>query len=303
MAAPSPTALRVFTILAVAVIAVSLSAIFIRMADAPGIVVAFYRMLFASLLLVPVTLPALGRAKFTARSLSYTVLAGVFLAVHFATWITSLSYTTVAASVTLTTSTPLWMALFSWLFLGRPPPLAMLMGVLLAVAGGAMIGFGDLAGGSRPLLGDSLALLGAISVTVYFLLGRAAQRLGLGLAAYAGGAYAVAALVLLPVPALFGYSYLAYPAEVFMWIGLLAAVPQLVGHTGINYAMKYIDPTLVATIILLEPVFAALLALLVFAEMPGTLTLLGAAVLLAGVAITSRTGAAQPPELDASGRG
>lgn len=296
MAAPSPTTLRVFTILAVAVIAVSLSAIFIRMADAPGIVVAFYRMLFASLLLAPVTLPALRKAKFTARSFIYTALAGVFLAIHFATWITSLSYTTVAASVTLTTSTPLWMALFSWLFLGRPPPLAMLMGVLLAVAGGAMIGFGDLAGGSRPLLGDSLALLGAISVTFYFLLGRSAQRLGLGLGAYAGGAYAVAALVLLPVPALFGYSYLAYPTEVFLWIGLLAAVPQLVGHTGINYAMKYIDPTLVATIILLEPVFAALLALLVFAEVPGTLTLLGAAVLLTGVAVTSRTGAARPPD-------
>lgn len=303
MAAPSPTALRVFAILAVAVVAVSLSAIFIRMADAPGIVVAFYRMLFATLLLAPVTLPALRKAKFTARSFTYTALAGVFLAVHFATWITSLSYTTVAASVTLTTSTPLWMALFSWLFLGRPPPLAMLMGVLLAVAGGAMIGFGDLAGGSRPLLGDSLALLGAISVTVYFLLGREAQRLGLGLGAYAGGAYAVAALVLFPIPALFGYSYLAYPSEVFLWIGLLAAVPQLVGHTGINYAMKYMDPTLVATIILLEPVFAALLALLVFAEMPGTLTLLGAAVLLAGVAITSRSGAAQPPEPEPAARG
>lgn len=284
----APATGRVLLVLAVAVLAVSLSAIFIRLADAPGVVVALYRMLIAALLLVPFTLRGLRRTPFNRRTLFYTLLAGFFLAVHFAAWITSLSFTTVAASVTLVTSNPLWVALFSWLFLGKPPSLAMLFGVLLAVAGGAMIGFGDLAGGSAPLLGDALALLGALTVSAYLLLGRAAQRHGLGLTAYAGSAYAIAALVLLPLPALFGLPYLGYPAPTIGWVFLLAALPQLVGHTGVNYAMKFLDPTLVASMILLEPVAAALLALLLFGETPGGVTVAGAAILLLGVILATR---------------
>ena len=296
MAAPSPaqpTTGRVFLVLLVAVAAVSLSAIFIRMAEAPGVVVANYRMLIAALLLAPITWRGLRRTPFNRRTLGYTVLAGLFLAVHFAAWISSLSFTTVAASVTLVCSNPLWVALFSWLFLGRPPSLAMLMGVLLAVAGGAMIAFGDLGGGTDPLLGDGLALIGALTVSAYLLLGRAAQRQGLSLGAYAGSAYTVAALILLPVPALFGLPYLGYETATFGWIFLLAALPQLVGHTGVNYAMKFLDPTLVTTIILLEPIGAALLALLLFSEVPGLLTVLGAVILLLGVLLTVRFSQAQ----------
>lgn len=285
---PPATPATVFPVLAAAVTAVSLAAIFIRLAEAPSVVVACYRLLIAAVLLAPLTLRGLRSTPFNKTTLLYTVLAGIFLAIHFAAWISSLSYTTVAASVTLVTTNPLWVALFSWLFLSRPPSLAMLLGVLLAVAGGALIGFGDLAGGSDPLLGDSLALLGALTVSAYLLLGRAAQRRGLGLAAYAGSAYTVAALVLLPFPWLLGLPYLDYPTATFGWIFLLAAVPQLIGHTGINYAMKFLDPTLVATVILLEPVGAGVLALLVFEEVPRGVTLLGAAVLLAGVLLTSR---------------
>ncbi|MEX2536552.1 MAG: DMT family transporter [Trueperaceae bacterium] len=298
MAAPLPLAPntgRIFLILAIAVGAVSLSAVFIRLADAPGVVVACYRMVIASLLLAPITWRGLRRTPFTRRTLGYTVLAGIFLAIHFAAWISSLSYTTVAASVTLVCTNPLWVALFSWLFLSKPPSLSMLLGVLLAVAGGAMIAFGDLAGGSAPLLGDGLALLGALTVSAYLLLGRAAQRAGLGLGAYAGSAYSVAALILLPVPALFGLPYFEYSGATFGWIFLLAVLPQLVGHTGVNYAMKFLDPTLVATMILLEPVVAALLALLLFTEVPGVVTLLGAVLLLLGVLLTVRFGQARQP--------
>ena len=291
MASPSPSPPapgRVLLVLLVAVAAVSLSAIFIRLAQAPGVVVASYRMLMAALLLAPLTWRGLRRTPFNRKSLGYTLLAGAFLAIHFAAWISSLSFTTVAASVTLVCSNPLWVALFSWLFLGRPPSLTMLMGVLLAVLGGAMIAFGDLSGGSAPLLGDALALVGALTVSAYLLLGRAAQQAGLGLGAYAGSAYTVAAILLLPVPALFGLPYLGYEVATFGWIFLLAALPQLVGHTGFNYAVKFLDPTLVTTFILLEPIGAALLALLIFGEVPGLLTVAGAAVLLLGVLLTVR---------------
>ncbi len=286
MAHPSPA--RVYLVLGLAVLAVSLAAIFIRLADAPGLVVAAIRMLLASVVVLPWTIRGLRRTPPTRDNIGYAVLAGVFLAGHFATWITSLTYTTVAASVTLVTTIPLWVALLGWFFLGRAPSLTVLLGVLIAVAGGATIGFGDFGGGSAPLLGDALALTGALCSSAYLLLGRSAQRRGLGLDAYVGVAYGVAALLLLPLPALFGMTFGGYTAATYGWIVLLALIPQLVGHTGLNFAIKHLDPTLVATAVLLEPVGSTVLALLLFREIPGALTLFGAGVLLAGVALTIR---------------
>jgi drug/metabolite transporter (DMT)-like permease len=291
-----PPHARVVAILSVALLAISVAAVFIRLAEAPGVVVAVWRMSIATLVLAPLTLRALRRTPLRRANAAPAIWAGLLLGVHFATWISSLSYTTVAASVSLVSTTPLWVALMSWAFLRRAPTLGILLGVLVAVAGGAVIAFGDLvgaAGGSAapaPLLGDALALVGAIAIAGYLLLGRAAQRRGLGIDAYAGVAYGVAALVLLPLPALVGVPYLDYPASTFGWILALALVPQLVGHTGINYAMRHLDPTRVATATLLEPVGAALLAVALFGEVPSVTTAVGAVVLLIGVLLTVRAG-------------
>jgi drug/metabolite transporter (DMT)-like permease len=272
------------------------AAVFIRLADAPGVVVAAWRMVIASVVLLPITVRALRRTPLRCGNVGPTLGAGLLLGVHFATWISSLSFTTVAASVSLVATTPLWVALMSWAFLRRAPTLTVLLGVLLAVAGGAIIAFGDLlrtptaASAPAPLLGDALALVGAVAIAGYLLLGRSAQRRGLGIDAYAGVAYALAALVLLPLPAVAGLSYVDYPPATFGWILALALVPQLVGHTGINFAMRHLDPTRVATATLLEPVGAALLALALFAEVPSAATAVGAAILLAGVLMTVRTG-------------
>lgn len=283
-----PSSFKLYLALAATVITVSMAAIFIRLADAPGVVVASYRMVLASLIFLPLSIRGVKRTPFTGVTLRYTVLAGVCLGVHFATWISSLTFTTVAASVTLVASQPLWVALFSWLFLASPPSFTVLLGVLTAVAGGALIGFGDLTSGSAPLLGDGLAVIGAISVAAYMLLGRAAQKRGLGLNAYVGVAYGVAALVLLPLPWLFGFDYTGYSVATYGWIVALALVPQLIGHTSLNYVMKYLNPTLVATFILLEPIGSSLMALALFKEVPSLLTLLGALILLVGVGLTIR---------------
>jgi len=291
-----PPNARVVAILSVALLAISVAAVFIRLAEAPGVVVAAWRMAIASLVLAPLTLRALRRTPLRRANAWPAIVAGLLLGVHFATWISSLSYTTVAASVSLVSTTPLWVALMSWAFLRRAPTLGILLGVLVAVAGGAVIAFGDLVGAASgpaapaPLLGDALALIGAIAIAGYLLLGRAAQRRGLGIDAYAGVAYAVAAIFLLPLPALVGVPYFDYPAATFGWILALALVPQLVGHTGINYAMRHLDPTRVATATLLEPVGAALLAVALFGEVPGATTAVGAVVLLVGVLLTVRAG-------------
>lgn len=290
---PGPPVRRVALVLGVALAAVSFAAIFIRWADAPGVLVALYRMLIAALLMAPMTIRGLRRTRPTRATARATFLAGVALAVHFATWITSLSYTTVAASVSLAATAPLWVALLAWWLQRRPPSLLTLLGALVAVGGAAVIGYADVGAaaeqaGQRALLGDALALAGAVAAGAYLLLGRHAQELGLGLQAYAGSAYAVAAVVLAPLPALLGVPYLGYPTITYLAVAALAVVPQLIGHTGINYAAKHLDTTLVAAALLLEPIGAGLLALLLFGEEPAALTVLGAVVLLVGVALTSR---------------
>jgi drug/metabolite transporter (DMT)-like permease len=286
-ASSTPSPVRVAGVLVAAVVAISLAAIFTRLADAPGGVVALWRMAFATALIAPSGLRALGRRPPPPKALLPALLAGVLLAAHFATWLTSLQYTTVAASVTLVTTVPIWVALFAWIG-GSPPTRGVAVGLVLAILGGAMIGFGDLHGGSAPLLGDALALAGAITVAGYFLLGRRAQRAGLSIAGYAFVAYATAALVLLPLPLLLGAPYLSWPPATWGWIVAMAAVPQLIGHTGLNWANRHLDPTVVATVTLLEPIGAGVLAWLLFTEVPGALTLLGAPVLLAGVAAVVR---------------
>lgn len=284
---PAPSSLRLAVVLVAAVLAISFAAIFTRLAEAPGVVVAFWRMAFSIVLLAPFTVRALRRTPPTTRSLRPALWAGVLLGLHFATWLSSLAYTTVAASVTLVTTVPLWVALIEWVR-GRRPPRGVIVGLVIAIAGGVSIGLGDLRGGSAPLLGDLLALVGALTVAGYFLLGRHAQHAGLSTGAYAGIAYTVAAAVLLPLPFLFGAPYVAWPAETWLWIFLMAAAPQLIGHTGLNWANRHLDPTLVATVTLLEPIGAGLLALVLFGEIPGLFVLLGAPVLLLGVALVVR---------------
>lgn len=274
-------------VLTATVLAVSMGAVFVRMADAPGVVVALYRMSLAALLFLPF---ALRSRTATPAALGLSALSGVMLAGHFATWISSLSYTSVAASVALVSTNPLWLVLISWLILRAPVSRATLIGVLVAVAGGVLIGFdgtaGPAANGMAPL-GNGLAVAGAIFVSAYLLLGQAAQRHGMSVIGQAGVAYLVAALTLLPLPLLIGEAYWPYSAVTLGWIALMALIPQLVGHTGINYAIRYMNPTVVSTIILLEPVGAGILALLIFGELPGWPTLAGAPLLLAGVMIVN----------------
>lgn len=268
-----------------------MSAIFVRLAEAPGPIIALYRLVIAGLLSLPMTLRGLRQSRVTPRGIMLSLAAGLLLGWHFATWITSLDYTTIAASMTLVTSSPLWLVLLGWLFLKERPGRALLGAVLVAGAGAVLIG-SDTAGGGRaaaPLLGNTLALSGALFVSANMLLGRAAQRTGLSVLAYSGITYLTAAATLLPVPALLDLPYWGpYPPAAFFWIAALAVVSQLVGHTALNYALRFLDPTLIATVLLLEPVVASLLGFAVFGELPGLLTAGGATVLLTGVALVVR---------------
>ena len=215
------------------------------------------------------------------------MLAGIFLGVHLALWIISLAYTSIVASATIVTTNPIWVALILWVWRGEKPSRLTAAGIIVAISGGALIAVGDAWGasaGSNPLLGDLLALGGALTVSVYLIFGREAQHRGLSIGQYVATAYVVGALTLLPTPLLLGSGYSGWPVEVYLYGLLLAFIPQLVGHSSFNWAVRWISPTLVALVILAEPVGGSILGFLVFGEVPGTFVLAGAAVLLIGVA-------------------
>lgn len=282
-------------IVGIGVLAVSTSAIFVRLslqASSSGgigfsLVLAASRLAIASALLLPAWRNFRG-ASFERRAIYYSGAAGIFLAVHFATWITSLSYTSIAASTTLVTTNPIWIALLSWAWFNEKPTALTGLGIAIAVAGGIMISLGETGNaslGNNPLLGNGLALVGAWSVSVYFLLGREAQRWGLSISSHVALVYTVAAVILVPLPFIAGTSYLGYSASVYGYIALMALFPQLIGHTSFNWAVRWVSPTLVTLMILLEPIGASILGAILFDEIPNEWVLGGAGIILGGVAI------------------
>ncbi len=296
------TARSAYPALALGVAAVSSAALFIRLAfEALGtrglgesVLIAAGRLLIAALATLPLAVSARPLAR-GRRGVVLAALAGVFLGLHFLFWIASLAYTSIAASTTLVTTNPVWIALVETLYFKRRIPGTAWAGIGLAVAGGTLIGLADAKGGSagtNPLLGDALALPGAWAVSLYFLLGREAQR-ELGTAGYVGVAYPAAALLLLPLPGLLGTGYLGHPSGFYLWVFLLAAVPQLIGHTSLNYAVRALGPTLVTLFVLFEPMLASLLGFVFLGELPPPGVFLGAGVLLAWVALAVRSEEAQ----------
>jgi drug/metabolite transporter (DMT)-like permease len=278
-------------VLAIGILSVSTAAILIRLATTTAgtstvgfsLVLAASRLSIAALTLIP-TWRSFQPSSPTA--VKFAIGAGVALAVHFAAWISSLSFTSITASTTLVTTNPIWVALLSWIWFKDKPSRSTFWGIAIAMIGGILIGFNTTSqAGTNPLLGNGLAIVGAWAASFYLLLGTEAQRRGLSVKSYIAIAYSVAAIALFPLPFLFGASYLGYPSATYLCILLLAIFPQLIGHTSFNWAMRHLPPTIVTLIILLEPVGSTILAIAFFRELPGMQVILGAIVLLAGVAV------------------
>ncbi|NJK66261.1 MAG: DMT family transporter [Microcoleus sp. SU_5_3] len=284
-------------VLIIGVLAISTSSILIRLANISAgtsglgfsLVLAASRLTLSALIL----LPAWQKIQWNPLqpgARRYASAAGLCLALHFALWITSLSYTSIAASTALVTTNPVWVAILSRFCFGEKLSKLSVLGITVALLGGITIALGSSGGtniGSNQLLGNFLALAGSWAVSLYFLLGREAQRRGLGIGGYIAIAYTVAAIVLLPLPFAFNTSYTGYSYIVYFYILLTAIVPQLIGHTVFNWAVAQISPTLVTLAILFEPVGASFLGYLLLREVPTPAVLGGAGVLLFGVAVAT----------------
>lgn len=306
-----PPRAKLIAVLTIGVLAVSMSAIFIRYArdsslstsGAFGVLIAVGRIAVASVLTAPFGFAAVQRERRECeprvfqKAVWLAVAAGIGLAAHFAFWISSLSFTSVAASTAIVTTNPIWLSIFAWLVWKQIPARGVILGIAISFAGGVLVAIGDGSGSSatfsNPLLGNGLALLGAFAVSSYYLLGKAAQGTGLSLSAYTGIAYTTAAVVLAPLPALFGLPYTGYPISTYLWIALLGLVPQVIGHTSFNWAVRYLNPAIVTMVILLEPIGSSIAAVILFNEIPGVWTVIGAALLLIGVFVAIRAPSSQ----------
>ena len=290
------------------VLAVSTAAILIRLAQeegVPSLTLAAGRLWVAALALTPLVARR-HRAELRAvrgRTLGWALLAGLALGLHFATWITSLEYTAVVNSVTLVTSTPLWVALISPLVLGEKLDRAAVLGLALALSGGVLVGLSGAVGEPptrhAPLLGNGLAIFGAWMAAVYFLIGRKV-RARVGLTVYVWLVYSMAALVLSGALIAARVPVTGYPARAYVWVLLMGLVPQLLGHSAFNYALGFLPAAYVSLIILGEPIGSGILAVLVLDEWPVALQLVGAALILAGIAVASRGDTAAPQDIPAS---
>ncbi|PSP54806.1 EamA/RhaT family transporter [Halobacteriales archaeon QS_1_67_19] len=254
-----------------------------------------YRVVFTMLLLAPLSVTRYREdlRRLSGRDALVTVVTGVALAAHFAAWFESLEWTSVAASVTLVQSQPLFVAVGAALLLDERITARMILGILVAVAGAAFMSLGGLLSGAalegpRPLYGNALAVIGAVMAAGYVLAGRSLRQ-RVALVPYVTVVYTVCAVALLTVALVEGetVALTAYPpAEWLLFLGM-AVGPGIFGHTVINWALKYVESSVVSVTLLGEPVGSTLLALALLAEVPDAFTVAGGAVVLVGIYITA----------------
>ncbi len=269
-------------VLGVGVAALSTASLWVRLCDAPSLVIAAYRLALASAVLVPVELARSRGNAPQLRDLGWCALSGAFLAVHFATWISSLAYTSVAVSSVLVNTTPLFVAALSWAVLGERPERRTAWGAAVATAGAGVIGWGSGTPASGSLAGAALALAGAAAMSAYLVLGRRVGP-GLGTRTYVTWTYGSAAVLLVAAATVAGLPPGPYPRATYGYLLLLALVPQLVGHTAINWALGRMGAATVAVVVLGEPVGATALAALFLGETPSTAVVAGGGLVLAGI--------------------
>ena len=282
---------RGYGLLILAVLCVSVGSIFVRLANSPALAVAFNRIFLASVVVAPFAAPSLVRAwpVLTARRRLVLLASGISLGVHFATWIASLSYTTVAASVLLVNTAPLFTLFFSWWFLGERASKAVLIAMAVALTGAALIAAGDWGdGGTASLKGDALAVAGAVTLSLYHVIGRG-LRDALPLSAYVLGVWSTAAATLAVLAAGARVPVFGYPPRTFALFLALAVVPTVIGHGLVNRSLRHIPAPTVGLFLLGEPIAASILAYAVFGETPGLLTIAGGVLVLAALALVVRS--------------
>ena len=273
----------------VSIAAVSTASILIRWSNAPAVIIAMYRMVFSVLMLLPFFLQNGGIGKLYkvgTRNLLGLGGVGVVLAIHFASWITSLGLTSVASSVIFVHIDPLFVAVISHYFLKDRITRRVLAGILISLVGVSIITLGDVSSGGSNLTGDLLALVGGVMLGIYLLGGRHFRGY-LDLTTYVTPVYASAAVVLFLMSLMTGAPLTGYPTREYILFLVIALVPMIFGHTLYNWALKYVSAPVVSVSLLGEPIGASILAFFLLNETPDTQVILGGVVTLVGILLSS----------------
>jgi drug/metabolite transporter (DMT)-like permease len=273
-------------VLGIGLIAISFASIFIKLCDAPSLVIAAYRLTIASVFYIGFTRIRCGPilAAYSRSQLKIVLFSGIFLTIHFATWITSLKFTSVASSVVLVQSSPIFVAMGSFVFLRERPSKLMILGILIALIGSVIISAHDFSLDKNSLVGNLLAVAGAIGAAGYLLAGRK-LRAEIDTFSYVTAVYSVAAVLLLIIAILSNASLVGYSPKTYLLFLAIALIPQVIGHTTVNWALKYFTATAVAVIILGEPIGASILALMILGETLSAVKIIGGLIILMGVTI------------------
>lgn len=273
--------------LALGLVAVSFGAIFVRLAsDVAPLASAAWRLTLAAIVLTAIVI---WRPQYTMtrRAAGWCMLSGVALGLHFALWFSSLQLTSVASSVLFMSTHPLFVGIGSILLLDERPSRRLVAATGLALLGGALIVFGDFRFAGSALYGDVLAVGGGLMAAVYFMIGRHVRKT-VSAIEYNAATYATAAALVLILCAATGTKLIGFSAHTTIYLVLLALVPQLIGHSTLNWALEHLPASRVSFWTLGEPVAATLLALVLFQEFPSGLNIVGAAIILVAIYLSLR---------------
>ena len=281
---------RPMVMIVLGVVGISLSSIFVKFSTAPAAVTAAWRLLWTVALMTPVVF---GRGAVrrellavSRRTAALSALSGLFLAAHFVLWFESLNRTSVASSTTIVCTEVIWVCLGYWLFLGGRVPAKALAAIAVTLIGSVLIAFAD-SGSRGQLWGDILALLAAVAVAIYTLIGRVVREKA-STTVYTYLVYTACAAVLVLTCGVQGHALLGRGSSP-VWVGLaLAVCSTILGHSIFSWCLKYFSPAFVSASKLCEPVAAAALAAVIFAQIPGVMQLIGGAMILGGVFWYSR---------------
>ncbi|MET4563481.1 drug/metabolite transporter (DMT)-like permease [Lysinibacillus parviboronicapiens] len=268
----------------IGVVSVSLSAIFVKLANEEAGIIAFYRMLFSVIIMAPLFF-----WKYTAelkqlskRDWLFSSIAGVFLSFHFILWFESLNYTSVASSTVLVTLQPIFAFVGTYFFFKEEITVKTIFAGAIAIIGSVLISWGDFKLSGTAFYGDILALIACALITAYLLFGQDVRK-RLSLVTYTMIVYVVSTITLFLYVVIKGESFGPYSTIDWIWFILLAIVPNLLGHTLFNWSIKYVSTNVISIAILFEPIGAAVLAIFIFQEYLIATQIIGGLVVIFGI--------------------
>ena len=268
----------------IGVISVALSAIFVKLATADAGVIAFYRMLFTVILMLPLFLLKYRKEVFllTKKDWIFSTIAGVFLAFHFILWFESLNYTSVASSTVLVTLQPIFAFAGTYFFFKEKLSFKTILSAVIAIAGSVIISWSDFQLSGTAFFGDMLALAACALITAYLLFGQEVRK-RLSLITYTFLLYSISTVTLFFYVLIKGESFGPYSTSNWIWFFLLALIPNLLGHSLFNWAVKWVSTNVISIAILFEPVGASILAFYILHEKLSAAQITGGIVVIAGI--------------------